>query len=249
MTTGSIAAVVIVTGGSRGIGRAISTQLAKAGFAVMIACRSNLALAEQLTKEIQKTGGTAAPFAGDLTEFETARRMFREASRLGDLYGLVNNAGSTRNRPFALSNREEWWETFSGNVLPTVNTCRLAVPILAQQKRGVLLNITSIVGRRGSVGQTAYSAAKGAIAAFTKSLAREVGPFGVTVNALALGPVDTEMLQSLPTATVDAMKAASPLGRVASPHEIAEIVTFLAQNRTPFLHGEELVVDGGITMQ
>lgn len=241
--------VVIVTGASRGIGRAIATRVACDGNSVLVACRTSESLAKDVVCEIEAAGGTAAPFVGDLVDHAVARQLLDAARELGPVGGLVNNAGSTNDRYFLLSKTDDWWATLSGKLAPTINCCRAVATDMCRRRRGVIVNITSLTGRRGSAGQTAYSAANGAIAAFTKSLAREIASFGVTVNAIAPGPVDTEMIRNLEPEMRESMASASPLRRIAHPDEIAQLVSFMIRNPTPVLLGQEIVVDGGITMQ
>jgi 3-oxoacyl-[acyl-carrier protein] reductase len=230
----------LVTGASRGIGRAIAVELAGAGASVVLAYRSGQEEAESVAAEI---GGRAVQ--ADVSDPESARALVEAA---GDLDVLVNNAGLTRDGLIARMPDEDWREVLETNLFGAFYTCRAAARGMMRRRAGAIVNLSSIVGVHGNPGQTNYAASKAGLIGFTKSLARELGSRGVRANVLAPGSVTTRLTEVLPDEAKDAMLAATPLGRLGSPEDVAGAVRFLVSDEASFITGEVLLVDGGLGM-
>jgi 3-oxoacyl-[acyl-carrier protein] reductase len=229
-----------VTGGSRGIGRAIALELAQAGASVTLSYRSGKDEAEEVARE---AGGTAAQ--ADVSDAEEAKRLVDEA---GQLDILVNNAGVTRDGLIARMSDEDWSNVIETNLGGVFHTCRAAARGMMKRRAGSIVNISSIVGVHGNPGQTNYSASKAGIIGFTKALARELGNRGVRVNVVAPGYIDTRLTQAIADEMKELMLANTPLGRFGRPEDIAGAVRFLCSDEASFITGEVLLVDGGLGM-
>jgi 3-oxoacyl-[acyl-carrier protein] reductase len=232
--------LALVTGASRGIGRAIAEELARAGAEVVVGYRTGRDDAEQLAAAI---GGRA--IQADVSLPDDARRLVEEA---GDVDVLVNNAGLTRDGLLARMSDDDWRTVLDTNLSSVFYTCRAVTRPMMKKRGGSIVNISSVVGVHGNWGQTNYAASKAGIIGFTKSLARELGSRGVRANVVAPGYVKTRLTDVLPEEATQAMIANTPLGRVAEPHEIAGAVRFLASDDASFVTGEVLLVDGGLGM-
>jgi 3-oxoacyl-[acyl-carrier protein] reductase len=230
----------LVTGASRGIGRAIAEELARAGASVVVGYRAGAEEAEAVAKEI---GGRAVQ--ADVAEPDEAKRLVEEA---GDLDVLVNNAGLTRDGLLARMPDEDWRAVLDTNLGGVFHTCRAAARGMMRRRAGSIVNISSIVGVHGNPGQTNYSAAKAGIIGFTKALARELGQRGVRANVVAPGYISTRLTEVLPDELKDAMLANTPLGRFGDPADVAGAVRFLSSDAAAFITGEVLLVDGGLGM-
>ncbi|HEU5064311.1 MAG TPA: 3-oxoacyl-[acyl-carrier-protein] reductase [Gaiellaceae bacterium] len=230
----------LVTGGSRGIGRAIAVELGKAGAAVVVGYRSGAEEAEAVAKEV---GGRAAQ--ADVSNPDEARALVEEA---GDIDILVNNAGVTRDGVLARMTDDDWRDVVDTNLGSVFNTCRAASRGMMKRKSGSIVNVSSIVGLRGNWGQTNYAASKAGIIGFTKSLARELGSRGVRANVVAPGYINTRLTDVLPEEARDAMLANTPLGKLGDPEDVAGAVRFLCSDEASFITGEVLLVDGGLGM-
>jgi 3-oxoacyl-[acyl-carrier protein] reductase len=230
----------LVTGASRGIGRAIAEELARAGASVVIGYRSGADEAEEVATAI---GGRAVQ--ADVSDAEQARRLVEEA---GDLDVLVNNAGLTRDGLIARMPDEDWREVIDTNLGGVFYTCRAAARGMMRKRSGSIVNISSIVGVHGNPGQTNYSAAKAGIIGFTKALARELGSRTVRANVIAPGYISTRLTDVLPDELKQAMLDNTPLGRLGDPGDVAGAVRFLASDEAAFITGEVLLVDGGLGM-
>ena len=228
----------LVTGASRGIGRAIATELARAGASVVVGYRSGAEEAESLASEI---GGRAV--RADVSSPEEAKRLVEEA---GDVDVLVNNAGITRDGLLARMPDEDWRSVIETNLSSMFYTCRAVCRPMMRRRSGAIVNISSIVGVHGNPGQTNYGAAKAGIIGFTKSLARELGSRGVRANVVAPGYVNTRLTDVLPEELQDAMVQNTPLGRIGTPEDVAATVRFLCSDEASFITGEVLLVDGGL---
>jgi 3-oxoacyl-[acyl-carrier protein] reductase len=232
--------LVLVTGASRGIGRAIATGLAAAGAEVVIGYRSGKDEAEQLAVELG-----ARAVQADVSSAEDAKRLVDEA---GDIDVLVNNAGLTRDGLLARMSDDDWRTVIETNLSSVFYTCRAVTRPMMRKRGGSIINISSVVGVHGNFGQTNYAASKAGIIGFTKSLARELGSRNVRANVVAPGYVKSQLTEVLPEEATAAMIQNTPLGRVAEPEEIAGAVRFLASDEASFITGEVLLVDGGLGM-
>jgi 3-oxoacyl-[acyl-carrier protein] reductase len=232
--------LALVTGASRGIGRAVARELARAGASVVVGFRSGQAEAEALAAEI---GGRA--LQADVSSPDDARRLVEEA---GDVDVLVNNAGLTRDGLLARMSDDDWHTVIETNLSSVFYTCRAVTRPMMKKRNGVIVNISSVVGVHGNWGQTNYAASKAGIIGFTKSLARELGSRGIRANVVAPGYVKTQLTDVLPEEATAAMVGQTPLGRVAEPEEIAGAVRFLASDEASFITGDVLLVDGGLGM-
>jgi len=232
--------LALVTGASKGIGRAIAEELARAGATVVVGYRSGRDEAEELAARI---GGRAVQ--ADVSSPDGARRLVEEA---GDVDVLVNNAGLTRDGLLARMSDDDWRTVIETNLSSVFYTCRAVTRPMMKKRAGSIVNISSIVGVHGNFGQTNYAASKAGIIGFTKSLARELGSRNVRANVVAPGYVKTQLTDVLPDEATATMVGATPLGRIAEPHEIAGAVRFLASDEASFITGDVLLVDGGLGM-
>jgi 3-oxoacyl-[acyl-carrier protein] reductase len=232
--------LALVTGASRGIGRAVAEELARAGASVVVGYRSGKAEAEGLAAAI---GGRAVQ--ADVSSPDDAKRLVEEA---GDVDVLVNNAGLTRDGLLARMPDDDWRTVIETNLSSVFYTCRAVTRPMMKKRGGSIVNISSIVGVHGNWGQTNYAASKAGIIGFTKSIARELGSRNVRANVVAPGYVKTALTEVLPDEATAAMVSQTPLGRVAEPEEIAGAVRFLASDQASFITGEVLLVDGGLGM-
>ena len=230
----------LVTGASKGIGRAIARELALAGATVVVGYRSGKDEAEQLASEIEGEAVQA-----DVSSPDDAKRLVEEA---GDIDVLVNNAGLTRDGLLARMSDDDWRTVLDTNLSSVFYTCRAVTRPMMRKRGGSIVNISSGVGVHGNWGQTNYAASKAGIIGFTKSLARELGSRNIRANVVAPGYVKTQLTEALPEDATDAMVQNTPLGRVAEPQEIAGAVRFLASDDASFITGEVLLVDGGLGM-
>ncbi|HXY81264.1 MAG TPA: 3-oxoacyl-[acyl-carrier-protein] reductase [Gaiellaceae bacterium] len=230
----------LVTGASRGIGRAVAVELAEAGAAVVIGYRSGRDEAEALAAEL---GGRAVQ--ADVSNADEARRLVEEA---GDLDILVNNAGLTRDGLLARMPDDDWRTVIETNLSSVFYTCRAVCRPMMRKRAGAIVNVSSIVGVHGNWGQTNYAASKAGIIGFTKSLARELGSRNVRANVVAPGYVKTQLTGVLPEEATAAMLQNTPLGRLGEPEDVAGAVRFLCSDEASFITGEVILVDGGLGM-
>jgi 3-oxoacyl-[acyl-carrier protein] reductase len=230
----------LVTGASRGIGKAIAVELAAAGASVVVGYNSGRDEAEAIAGEI---GGRAV--RADVSAPDEARALVEEA---GDLDILVNNAGLTRDGVLARMSDEEWRVVIETNLSSVFYTCRAACRGMMRKRSGAIVNMSSIVGVHGNWGQANYGASKAGIIGFTKSLARELGSRNVRANVVAPGYVATRLTEVLPEEATQTMLANTPLGRLGDPEDVAHTVRFLCSDEASFITGEVLLVDGGLGM-
>jgi 3-oxoacyl-[acyl-carrier protein] reductase len=248
--TGFNQKVAVVTGASRGIGRAIAMELARRGAQVIVNYNSSKETAEEVVNAIKSEGGKAIAIQADIGDFEQAGELVQaavEAFQSIDI--LVNNAGTTRDQLLMLMKEEDWDTVMRVNLKGVFNCSKAAARRMMRQRSGRIINISSVSGIAGQAGQTNYSASKAGVIGFTKSLAKELGPRGITVNAVAPGFVPTSLTKDLPEDLVEQAIEATPLGRMGKPEEIAYAVAFLASDEAAFITGEVLTVDGGLVMQ
>jgi 3-oxoacyl-[acyl-carrier protein] reductase len=230
----------LVTGGSRGIGKAIALELGRAGATVVVGYRSGKDEAEAVAAEI---GGRAVQ--ADVSDAASAAALVEAA---GDVDILVNNAGLTRDGLLARMSDDDWRTVIDTNLSSVFYTCRAVTRPMMKKRAGAIVNVSSIVGVHGNGGQTNYAASKAGIIGFTKSLARELGGRNVRANVVAPGYVRTQLTDVLPEEATTAMLEQTPLGRLGEPGDIAGVVRFLCSDEASFITGEVLLVDGGLGM-
>ena len=233
--------VAIVTGGSRGIGRAIATELGRAGAKVIVNYNKNAEAAEAVAAEID---GQAVQ--GDVSTAEGCDRLIAAASSLGSLDILVNNAGITKDGLLVRMTDADWDDVLTTNLTSAFRLCRSATELMMRQRSGSIINVTSVSGIRGNAGQSNYAASKAGVAAMTASLAKEMGRRGIRVNCVAPGFVETDMVDAMNPKIVEGVKNLIPMRRLAQPEEIAKVVLFLASDHASYVTGQQWVVDGGL---
>ncbi len=239
--------VVLVTGGSRGIGKAVSLLFAKEGAKVLINFKGNKEAAERTMMEAKELGGEAYLYQADVSKEDEVENMFKDIlTKFGRLDIVINNAGITRDNLLLRMKIEDWDEVLAVNLRSVFLCTRAAAKIMIKQRSGRIINISSIVGERGNIGQANYSSAKAGIIGFTKSVARELAGRGITVNAIAPGFIETEMTQSVSQELKDAYLKQIPLQRFGKPEEVAYVVKFLASDEASYITGIVINVDGGL---
>lgn len=239
----------IVTGSSRGIGRAIALEFGAHGANVVVNYHSNVDAANEVAGAIDELGGSARIYQADVGDFEQAQALVKFAiDEFGGLDILVNNAGIIRDKLILTMKEEDWDQVIETNLKSTFNTAKAATRPMIRQRQGRIINITSVAGLMGNAGQTNYSASKAGQIGFTKALARELAPRGVTVNAVAAGFVETEIWAHVPEDAIGPLKDLIPLGRTGTAEEIAKAVAFLASDDAAYITGQVLAVDGGMAM-
>lgn len=239
--------VVVVTGGTRGIGRAISLRFAAAGATVFAAYLDNDEAADKLRLDAADLPGSIITIKADVSTTAGATALIDAAAAAsGYLDVLVNNAGIIRDGYLAMMAEDDWEAVLRTNLTPLFHCCKWGVRKMLSRRTGSIVNIASISGISGAAGQTNYAASKGAAISFTKSLARELGPMGIRVNAVAAGLIETDMTTGLKQDKVERIVKSSALGRIGQPEEIAAAVVFLASPAASYITGQCLVVDGGI---
>ncbi|MBI1293348.1 3-oxoacyl-[acyl-carrier-protein] reductase [bacterium] len=242
--------VALVTGSSSGIGAAIAKELATQGATVAIHYRGNQDGADQVAAQIREAGGTCRLFKADVSDLESAQTLVKEVEEsLGVIGILVNNAGTTADTLLLSMKPEDWERVIQTNLNSVFYVTKAALRKMLRARWGRIINITSVVGIAGQAGQTNYAASKAGIIGFTKSLAKEVGSRNITVNAVAPGFVPTALTDVLTEEQRAQTIAATPVGRLGEPEEIAWAVAFLASERSGFITGHVLTVDGGLVMQ
>jgi 3-oxoacyl-[acyl-carrier protein] reductase len=241
--------VALVTGGSRGIGKAIALRLAGEGADVAISYRANDAAAKETAEEVRRHGVRCEVFRADVGSAGDVEGMFAAVNEaLGPVEVLVNNAGTTRDNLMIRMKEPEFDEVINTNLKGTYNCTRAALRSMIRARWGRIISISSVVGLAGNAGQANYAASKAGIIGFTKSVAREVAGRGVTVNAVAPGYVETELTGSLPEDIKQQILSQIPVGRFGEAEEISEAVAFLAGEGSGFITGQTITVDGGMVM-
>lgn len=239
--------IVAVTGGTRGIGRAVSLAFARSGAHVFAAYLNNDEAAQGLVADSEGLGGTISVIKADVSTSSGALELINSAAaRSGHIDVLVNNAGIVRDCYLAMMSEEDWEAVISSNINPLFHCCKWGLRKMMGRRQGSIVNISSISAVLGTMGQTNYAASKGAAISFTKSLAREAGPMGIRVNAVVSGMIATDMTAALKPDLVEMVVKGSALGRIGSPSEVADAVLFLASGRSSYITGQSLIVDGGI---
>jgi len=246
--------VALITGGSRGIGRAIALEFAARGAAVVVNYNKSPEAAEEVVKQIQAAGGKAAggkaaAYQADVSDFKQAESLVKFAVEIfGDLSILVNNAGITRDQLIMMMPEADWDAVINTNLKSAFNCSKAAVKHMMRKRVGRIINMASVAGQMGNAGQTNYSASKAGQIGFTKALAREVAARNITVNAIAPGFVDTEILDGMTPEILEAALKMVPLARKGKPEEIAYAAAFLASDEAAYITGQVLGVDGGMAM-
>lgn len=239
----------IVTGGSRGIGRAVAVRLAKEGMNLVINYRGNSAAAEETERLCRELGAEVLLVQGDVSRAEDCEKLAAQAKEaFGRVDVLVNNAGITRDGLLARMTEEDFRAVLDVNLVGPWNMMKAVNRIMMKQRYGRIVNLSSVTGLMGNMGQTNYAAAKAGIVGMTKSYAREVASRGITVNAVAPGFIDTDMTEAMPEGAKDKIITEIPMGRTGKPEDVAEAVAFLASEQAGYITGEVLRVDGGMAM-
>ncbi|MBO5491926.1 MAG: 3-oxoacyl-[acyl-carrier-protein] reductase [Pyramidobacter sp.] len=244
-----MARVALVTGAGRGIGRAVAKRLAEDGCAVAVNYRSSAEAAQALVEEITAAGGTAQAFAGDVSDPEAVKKLFEDVKNaLGPVEILVNNAGRTQDGLLMRMKDTDWDNVLDADLKSVFLCTREAIRNMVRAKWGRIINISSVVGLTGNPGQANYGAAKAGVIGFSKCVAREYAAKGVTVNCVAPGYIATDMTKVLPDAAKQAILSGIPQGHQGAPEDVANAVSFFAQDSSSYITGQVLAVDGGMTM-
>jgi len=241
--------VVLVSGASRGIGKAIAMELAQRGAAIAVNYIKSAQAAEQVVDQIASHNGKAIAIQSDVSEFQQAQDLVKTTiESLGGLDILVNNAGITRDKLIMMMSEQDWDDVQNINLKSTFNCSKAAIRHMMRKRYGRIINITSVAGQMGNPGQTNYSASKAGQIGFTKALAREVASRNITVNAVAAGYIETDIWSTVPEEARQTALSLIPLGRKGLPEEIAYAVAFLVSDQAAYITGQVLGVDGGMAM-
>ena len=239
----------VVTGASRGIGRAIALRLAQDGAKVALNFASNIAKAEAVKAEICAAGGTAMLVQGDVSDFAVVNELIkRVVEEWGRVDILINNAGITRDNLLLKMSEDDFDRVISTNLKGVFNCTKAVTKLMMKQRGGRIVNMSSVVGLKGNISQTNYAAAKAGIIGFTKAAAQELASRGVTVNAVAPGLIDTDMTAALSEKVKEVMLQQIPAGRMGTPEDVADAVAFLVSDQAAYITGQVLSVDGGLAM-
>ena len=241
--------VAVITGGTRGIGRAIALKLAKEGANIAINYRSSDKEAEELKKILEEEGVKVLTLKGDVSNFEEAKNLMEKCKEFfGKIDILVNNAGITKDTLIMRMKEEDFDKVIEVNLKGTFNCAKHASAIMLKQRFGKIINMTSVVGIAGNAGQVNYSASKAGVIGLTKSLAKELGSRGITVNAVAPGFIKTDMTSSLSEKFKEEVSKNVPLKRLGDPEDVANLVKFLASDEANYITGQVINVDGGMVI-
>jgi 3-oxoacyl-[acyl-carrier protein] reductase len=238
----------LVTGASQGLGRSIAVAFGREGASVLVGYRKSRDKAVETVEEIQKIGGAAEALEIDVRERTAVEEALGPILEKNKLDILVNNAGLVRDNFFAMMNAEEWDEVIATNLTGTFNLCRVTTRHMLSNRKGAIVNVGSIAGFRASPGQANYSASKGGIVALTRTLAMELAPRGIRVNAVLPGIFSVGMTTRANRAMLEPKRAMIPLGRDGEPEELAAVVLFLASDEASYITGETITVDGGLSL-
>lgn len=240
---------VIISGATRGIGRAIALELAREGANISFNYLKSATEAKELEKELKAFKIKAKGFQSDIKDFEAVKKWVEETKEFfGGLDIVVNNAGIIRDKALAMMELSDWQDVLDTNLGGTFNLTRASIITFLKQKNGQIINITSVTGVTGMPRQTNYAASKAGIIGFTKALAREVAPYGIRVNAVAPGFIETDMLSELKPEYKEAITKRVPLGRTGKAEEVAKAVKFLASDAAHYITGQTIIIDGGLSL-
>jgi 3-oxoacyl-[acyl-carrier protein] reductase len=239
--------VAIVTGSSRGIGRAIALALAKDGANIVVNAASNITKAREVAKEIESMGREALGVVADVSKKEHVESMVEQTlKRFGKIDILVNNAGVVGPTvPIQELSEEDWERVISVDLKGAFLCCRAVIPHMIRQRSGKIVNISSIAGKEGNANMAAYCAAKAGIIGLTKALAEEVAKYGIRVNCVCPALIETELVERMDKKQAEYLKSKIPLGRLGKPEEVAELVKFLVSDASDFITGQAINIDGG----
>ena len=241
--------VALVTGASRGIGQAVAVELAKAGADVIVNYIGNEAVAQETVEKVEALGRKALKIKADVGNADEVQAMVDEAhAAFGHIDVLVNNAGITRDGLLIRMKDSDWDDVLNINLKGVYLVSKAVAKLMVKQRSGRIINMTSVSGVTGNVGQANYAAAKAGVIGFTKTCAKELAARGITVNAVAPGFIETAMTDVLPEKIKEGIAATVPFGRMGQPEEIASVVTFLASDFASYITGQVLNVDGGMVM-
>ena len=241
--------VALVTGASRGIGQATAIELAKAGADVVVNFIGNEAVAQETVEKIEALGRKAIKIKANVGDADDVQAMVDEAiATFGHIDILVNNAGITRDGLLIRMKDSDWDEVLNINLKGVYLVTKAVAKLMIKQRAGRIINMTSVSGVTGNVGQANYAAAKAGVIGFTKTCAKELAARGIIVNAVAPGFIETAMTDVLPEKIKEGIAATVPFGRMGQPEEIASVVTFLASDFASYITGQVLNVDGGMVM-
>ena len=239
----------IVTGASRGIGKAIALKLASLGANIVINFRNNEKEALEVESEIRGMGVDALSIKADISKLDQVENLIKSAKeKFGAIDIIVNNAGITKDNLILRMKEEDFDSVIDVNLKGVFNCLKSITPVMIRQKKGKIINISSVVGISGNAGQVNYAASKAGIIGMTKSLAKEIGTRGINVNAVAPGFIDTEMTECLGEKVKEEAKKNIPLKRFGTAEDVAEVVAFLASDESDYITGQVIHVDGGMLM-